>query len=77
MRKVVIASALLLLASCKAEPPPARQVQFVPPPPSKPTDRAPVCGRPKRSQLSRRSGYRRSSCKPLCPAVAMTNTGPS
>jgi hypothetical protein len=46
VRKLVIASALFLLASCKAEPPPVQQVQFVPPPPSKPTDRAPICGRP-------------------------------
>jgi hypothetical protein len=47
VRKIALAAVVLLLVSCKAETPPARQVQpFVPPPPTKPTDKAPICARP-------------------------------
>ncbi len=37
---------LLGLTTCKAPPPPVRHLQYVPPPPTKPTDRTPICGRP-------------------------------
>jgi hypothetical protein len=37
---------LLGLATCKAPPPPVHQVQFAPPPPTKPTDQPPICARP-------------------------------
>jgi hypothetical protein len=38
---------LLALASCKPPPAPAvRQAEFVPAPPTKPTDRPPICARP-------------------------------
>jgi hypothetical protein len=36
----------LSLATCKPPPPPVHVAQFVPPPPTKPTDRLPICGRP-------------------------------
>ncbi len=37
---------LLALATCKPPPPPVQQAQFVPAPPTKPTDRPPICARP-------------------------------
>jgi hypothetical protein len=43
---------LLCLAGCKPPPPPVHQVQFAPPPPTKPTDRAPICARPEEVDAS-------------------------
>jgi hypothetical protein len=43
---------LLCLSACKPPPPPVHQVQFVPPPPTKPTDRPPICARPEEVDAS-------------------------
>jgi len=46
LKGVLCLTALLSVATCKAPPPRVHHVAFVPPPPTRPADSAPICGQP-------------------------------
>ena len=46
LRRPLCLAVLLCLTTCKPPPPIVHEAQFVPAPPTKPTDRPPICARP-------------------------------